>query len=95
MTSAWPTWPGGNNVSPGTVRRWAREVLRLLAARAPRLDRALTKIARQGGEVVLINGTLIRTGAPQRQRQPQELLGQAQTHGLLFPALTDTRGNLL
>jgi hypothetical protein len=43
---------GGNDVSPGTVRRWAREILRLLAARAPRLDRALTKIARQGGEVV-------------------------------------------
>ncbi|WP_220448966.1 hypothetical protein [Nonomuraea mesophila] len=52
---------GGNNVSPGTVRRWVREVLRLPAARAPRLDRALNKIARQGGEVVLIDGTLIRT----------------------------------
>ncbi|MFF9511567.1 hypothetical protein ACF1BU_33760 [Streptomyces sp. NPDC014724] len=39
----------------------------LLAARAPRLDRALRQIARRGGEVVLIDGTLIptqrRTGA--------------------------------
>jgi hypothetical protein len=33
----------------------------LLAARAPRLDRALKKIARMGGGIVLLDGTLIRT----------------------------------
>ncbi|WP_438828245.1 hypothetical protein [Streptomyces mirabilis] len=33
----------------------------LLSARAPRLDRALKKIARKGGVVVLLDGTLIRT----------------------------------
>nr|WP_245699779.1 hypothetical protein [Streptomyces roseifaciens] len=38
-----------------------REVVGLLAARAPRLDRALKKIARKGGGIVLLDGTLIRT----------------------------------
>ncbi|WP_240806076.1 hypothetical protein [Streptomyces sp. BPSDS2] len=51
----------GNGVSESTVRRWRDELIGLLAAQAPRLDRALMKIARRGGEVVLIDGTLIRT----------------------------------
>lgn len=52
---------GGNGVGESTVRRWVKEVVQLLAARAPRLDRALKKIARGGGVVVLLDGTLIRT----------------------------------
>ncbi|GAX58640.1 hypothetical protein SO3561_10215 [Streptomyces olivochromogenes] len=52
---------GGNNVSESTVRRWRDELIAILAAQAPRLDRALQRVARQGGEVVLIDGTLIRT----------------------------------
>jgi hypothetical protein len=53
---------GGNDVSAtATMRRWLLEVIELLAARAPRLDRALKKIARSGGEVVPIDGTLVRT----------------------------------
>ncbi|WP_370424066.1 hypothetical protein AB8O64_00935 [Streptomyces sp. QH1-20] len=40
---------GGNNVSESTVRRWRDELIGLLAAQAPRLDRALKKVARQGG----------------------------------------------
>ncbi|WP_159049524.1 hypothetical protein [Streptomyces sp. NRRL WC-3618] len=47
---------GGNAVSASTVRRWVQEVLRLLATRAPRLDRALKKIAQRGGVVVLLDG---------------------------------------
>ena len=34
---------GGNGVHRTTVTRWVREVVGLLAARAPRLDRALKK----------------------------------------------------
>ncbi|MFB7330004.1 IS5/IS1182 family transposase, partial [Streptomyces sp. NPDC056190] len=45
---------GGNGVSASTVRRWLLEVIGLLSARAPRLDRALKKIARKGGVVVLL-----------------------------------------
>jgi hypothetical protein len=61
---------GGNNVSESTVRRWRDELIGLLAAQAPRLDRA-RKIAKRGGEVVLIDGTLIptqrRTGRADRR----------------------------
>ncbi|WP_258044557.1 hypothetical protein [Streptomyces sp. SM11] len=52
---------GGNAVGDTTVRRWRDELISLLAARAPRLDRALKKVAKRGGEVVLIDGTLIPT----------------------------------
>ncbi|SCG06902.1 hypothetical protein GA0115255_122012 [Streptomyces sp. Ncost-T6T-2b] len=38
---------------------WAKQGA--LAAHAPRLDRALKKIAKRGGEVVLIDGTLSPT----------------------------------
>ncbi|MFB7445264.1 MULTISPECIES: hypothetical protein [Streptomyces] len=62
---------GGNDVSESTVRRWRDELITLLAAQAPRLDRALKKVAKQGGEVVLIDGTLIptqrRTGKDDRR----------------------------
>ena len=54
---------GGNGVHRTTVSRWAREVVGLLAARAPRLDRALKKIAREGGGVVLPVFVLRRLGA--------------------------------
>jgi hypothetical protein len=52
---------GGNGVSASTIHRWTWEVIGLLAARAPRLDRALAAIRTQGGEVVLLDGTLIPT----------------------------------
>ncbi|WP_327116010.1 hypothetical protein OHB12_03300 [Nocardia sp. NBC_01730] len=52
---------GGNDVSATSIRRWTDGVIALLAAKAPRLDRALAKIAKRGGEVVLIDGTLIPT----------------------------------
>ncbi|MBB5155610.1 transposase family protein [Saccharopolyspora phatthalungensis] len=44
---------GGNGVSASTIRRWVLEVIDLLAARAPRLDRVLATTVRTGGEVVL------------------------------------------
>ncbi|ADI07812.1 hypothetical protein SBI_04692 [Streptomyces bingchenggensis BCW-1] len=52
---------GGNGVSHTTVRRWVLEVIELLAARAERLERALKRIIRKGGHVVLIDGTLVCT----------------------------------
>ncbi len=67
---------GGNNVSESTVRRWRDELIGLLATQAPRLDRALKKIAKRGGEVVLIDGTLIPTQRRTGSR-PAELLRQA------------------
>jgi hypothetical protein len=55
---------GGNGVSASTIHRWTWEVIWLLAARAPRLDRALAAISRQGGEAVLLDGTLTPTRRP-------------------------------
>ena len=34
---------GGNDVSATTIRRWCDEVIALLAAKAPRLDRACAR----------------------------------------------------
>ncbi|MFJ8747469.1 hypothetical protein ACIRL2_50100 [Embleya sp. NPDC127516] len=44
---------GGNNLSESTVRRRRDELSARLAARAPRLDHALKKVAKQGEEVVV------------------------------------------
>jgi hypothetical protein len=77
------SWPSGS------------KLISLLAARAPRLDRACKKIAKRGGEVVLIDGTLIptvrRTGAANRPNYS----GKYRRHGLHFLALTDENGRLI
>ncbi|MDQ0772905.1 hypothetical protein QF026_001371 [Streptomyces aurantiacus] len=86
---------GGNDISATTVRRWVLEVIGLLAARAERLDRALKKVARKGGHVVLIDGTLIRTRRRTGKDNRRHYSGKHKAHGLLFLALTDDRGRLL
>lgn len=86
---------GGNGISASTVRRWLLEVIGLLAAKAPRLDRVLAKIARSGGEVVLIDGTLVRTRRRTGKANRRNYSGKHKAHGLLFLAITDTSGNLL
>ncbi|MER5556354.1 transposase family protein [Streptomyces sp. NPDC002793] len=86
---------GGNDVSESTVRRWRDELIRLLAAQAPRLDRALKKIAKQGGEVVLFDGTLIRTRRRTGKADRRNYSGKHRSHGLHFLALTDDKGRLI
>ncbi|MDG9728662.1 transposase family protein [Streptomyces sp. DH41] len=87
--------PGGNAVGDTTVRRWRDELTSMPAARAPRLDRACKKIAERGGEVVLIDDTLIptirRTGAANRPNYS----GKHRRHSLHFLALTDENGRLI
>ena len=56
---------GGSSVSESTVRRWRDELIALLAAQAPPLDRTLRKVARHDGEVVLIDGTFPLSAAPE------------------------------
>jgi hypothetical protein len=85
----------GKGVSASTVRRWTLEVIELLAARAPRLDRALEKIARKGGVVVLRDGTLVRTRRRTGGENRPNYCGKHKAHGLLFLALADERGNLI
>ncbi|MFC4500630.1 MULTISPECIES: transposase family protein [Streptomyces] len=100
---------GGNDVSASTVRRWLLaagcwllaagcwllEVIGLLAARAPRLDRALKAITQKGGIVVLLDGTLVRTRRRTGDENRPNYSGKHKAHGLLFLALTDERGNLV
>ncbi|WP_338058608.1 transposase family protein [Streptomyces noursei] len=70
-------------------------MISLLAAHAPRLDRACKRIAKRGGEAVLIDGTLIpivrRTGRANRLNYS----GIHRRHGLHFLALTDEKGHLV
>jgi ketosteroid isomerase-like protein len=94
-TSGLSDMAGGNGVSASTVRRWLLEVLDLLSARAARLDRALKKIARKGGVVVLLDGTLVRTRRRTGEENRPNYSGKHKAHGLLFLALTDERGNLV
>ncbi|MFF8101302.1 hypothetical protein ACF07S_16340 [Streptomyces sp. NPDC016640] len=50
---------GGNSVSAATVRRRVLEVLDLLAARAPRPDRALTKAGRNAHHATMLLRALL------------------------------------
>ncbi|MFE9251868.1 transposase family protein [Streptomyces sp. NPDC007088] len=86
---------GGNGVSESMVRRWRDELIGLLAAKAPRLDRALMKVTRQGGEVVLIDGTLIRTRRRTGKADRRNYSGKHRSHGLHFLAQTDESGRLI
>ncbi|WP_459180239.1 transposase family protein [Streptomyces sp.] len=86
---------GGNDVSATTIRRWRDELITLLAAKAPRLDRALKKIARRGGEVVLIDGTLIPTQRRTGTANPPNYSGKHHRHGLHVLALTDERRRMI
>ncbi|KPI02996.1 hypothetical protein OK074_5146 [Actinobacteria bacterium OK074] len=85
----------GNIMSESTVHRWRDELITLLAAQAPRLNRALKKVAKQGGEVVLIDGTLIPTQRRTGKADRRNYSGKHRRHGLHFRALTDERGRLI
>ncbi|MGW3248265.1 transposase family protein [Streptomyces sp. NPDC001070] len=86
---------GGNDVSATTVRRRRDELIALLAARAPRLDRNLKKIAKRGGEVVLIDGILIPTQRRTGKANRPDYCGKHHRHGLRVLALTDDKGRLV
>ncbi|WEB37934.1 transposase [Streptomyces yunnanensis] len=86
---------GGNGIHRTTVTRWVREVVSLLAARAPRLDRALKKIARKGGGAVLLDGSVIRTRRRPGKENRKNYSSKNKCHGLFVIALTDDRGRLL
>ncbi|MFF0170909.1 transposase family protein [Streptomyces prasinus] len=73
---------------------WRDELITLLAAQAPRLDRALKKFTKRGGEVVLIDGTLIPTQRRTRKADRRNYSGKHRSHGLHFLALTDEKGHL-
>ncbi|MFD4759789.1 transposase family protein [Streptomyces sp. NPDC058439] len=86
---------GGNDISATTIRRWRDEILQLPAATAPRLDRAMKKIAKRGGEVVLVDGTLIPTRRRTGKANRPNYSGKHHRHGLHVLALTDEKGRLI
>lgn len=85
----------GNGIHRTTVTRWVREVVGLLATRAPRLDRAMKKIARTGGGVVLLDDSLIRTRRRTSTANRKNYSGEHKCHGLLVIALTGDKGRLI
>ncbi|MER5775426.1 transposase family protein [Streptomyces sp. NPDC002039] len=86
---------GGNDVYESTVRRRRDELIGLLAAQAPRLDHALKEVAKQGGEVVLIDDTLIRTRHRTGRADRRNYSGKHRSHGPHFLALTDEKSRLI
>ncbi|MEQ0558972.1 transposase family protein [Amycolatopsis sp. NEAU-NG30] len=85
----------GMGVSAATVRRWVLEAIALLAARATHLHRVLRRHARAGGQVVLVDGTLIRTRRRTGTHNRAHYNGKHKHHGLVVLALTDEHGRLL
>ncbi|WP_218952141.1 transposase family protein [Amycolatopsis anabasis] len=83
-----------NAVSASTLRRWLLEVIGLLAARAPRLDRVVRRLAARGVTVVLVDGTLIRTRRRTGRHNRANYSGKHKHHGLNVLALTDEQGRL-
>jgi hypothetical protein len=86
---------GPQQVSASTVRRWLLEVIGLLAARAPRLDRTLQRLAVSSATVALVDGTLIRTRRRTGTHNRPNYSGKHKHHGLNVQALTDEHGRLL
>ncbi|MBE1494643.1 hypothetical protein H4696_001743 [Amycolatopsis lexingtonensis] len=85
----------GMGVSASTVRRWVLEAITLLAARATRLNRVLRRQATRGAQVVLVDGTLIRTRRRTGKANRAHYNGKHKHHGLVVLALTDETGRLL
>ncbi|MEV6909319.1 transposase family protein [Amycolatopsis sp. NPDC051071] len=85
----------GNGISASTLRRWVLELIALLAARAPRLNRVLTQVRAIGATLLLVDGTLIRTRRRTGKANRRHYSGKHKRHGLNVQAITDTGGNLL
>jgi hypothetical protein len=83
-------------VADTTVRRWVEQVITVLAAQMPRLDRVLQRAERDGLHVLLLDGSFIptdRSGDPGAAHAHYS--GKHHATGMLVLALTDQAGNLL
>lgn len=86
---------GANQISAATLHRWTQQALAVLAARMPRLPRALATAVRAGHQYVLLDATLIRTRRRNGRRKRKDYNGKHRTHGLLFTVLVDPIGNII
>lgn len=95
VTSGPATWPAATGYTAPLSPSGCGKLSGRLAASAPRLDRTLRKIARDGGGVVLLDGSVIRTRRRTGAENRKNYAGRNKCHGLLVIALTDDRGRLL
>ena len=84
-------------ISHHSVRRWVKETITVLAARAPRLERVLTHTARTHPDqpVLLLDGTCLPVDKPSGARESRYWCGKHRAHHLRVLTLTDQHGRLL
>ncbi len=77
---------GGDKMSETTVRRRRDELITCSPGKPRACNRARKKIAKQGGEVVLIGGTRIATQRRTGKADRRNYFGKHHHHGPHFPA---------
>ena len=83
----------GFGVSTATVYRRVHETVDVLAAQTVSLPQALRRHRRRGGQVVIVDGTLVKTDRVAADRPYYS--GKHKSHGVNLQAVTDLDGNLL
>jgi hypothetical protein len=86
-----------NGVSHHSVRRWVKQVIGVLARKAPRLDRVLNAAARRRHQqpVLLVDGTCIPVHKPAGRAEKRYWCPKHKAHHLRAMTLTDQHGRLL
>lgn len=85
-----------HRVSGQSVRRWVTQVIRILARKAPSLNRALARAARDGIQVLLLDGSCIPVQHPAGRRAAQRhYCAKHKARHLRALTLTDQHGRLL
>jgi hypothetical protein len=84
------------HVSGHSVRRWVAQAVGVLARQAPRLDRVLTRAARHGVQVLLLDGSCLPVQRPTNHRsEHRHYCPKHKAHHLRILTLTDQHGRLL
>jgi hypothetical protein len=85
-----------HRVSGQSVRRWVTQTIGILARQAPRLNRALRRAARDGVQVLLLDGTCIPIQHPTgRHTAERHYCAKHKARHLRILTLTDQHGRLL
>jgi hypothetical protein len=84
-------------VSHHSVRRWAKQVLTVLARMAPRLERVLARAARKRADqpVLLLDGTCLPVQTPGGKAEKRYWCAKHKAHHLRIMTLTNQHGRLL
>ncbi|MEW2385800.1 transposase family protein [Micromonospora sp. NPDC047707] len=82
-------------VSHHSVRRWVKQVVGVLARRAPRLDRVLAARRADEDPVLLLDGTCIPVHTPAGRRERRFWCPKHKAHHVRVITVTDQHGRLL